>query len=291
MYQCSVGHSTVAPGWSVYSFGTIASTVLSNSCATNGVIGDYVFSNGQAGAVTESGSMGSQIGLQLSVPADRANITLQAIAASVSVSSASGDDAFLGFASANQQLPGAVELPYGGSSDYAASDNWSLPEGARDFEAYVNCSTDRSNPTCDFTDATHVPALSDLVVTLAESVPPTITNVSGSLAASSAAGVTVSGTQTVQFDVSDADSGVRSATLTLVPQAGGAPASTTVDYGDQCSYSSWNACPLSEKGSSISLNTATLPQGVFAVSLKAADAAGNSSSVYLGKIVTQNTPH
>ena len=109
-------------------------------------------------------------------------------------------------------------------------------------------------------------------------MPPTIVNVSGSLAASAAAGETVSGTQTLQFDASDADSGVRSAALTLTPQAGGAPYTTTVDYGAQCSYTSWNACPLSEKGSTITLNTATLPQGAYAVSLKAVDAAGNTGS-------------
>lgn len=291
MYQCSPGHATVAPGWSAYSFGTVASAVLTNTCATSGMIGDYVFSNGQPGAVTENGSMGSQIGLQLMAPADRPDISIESIAARVGVSPVSGDDAWLGFSSSNQGLPGGVELPYGGTSDYTAKEDWSPPQGARDFEMYVNCSTDRSNPTCDFTNATHVPALNDLVLTLTESVPPTIANVSGSLVASAAAGGPVSGTQTLQFDASDADSGVRSAALTLTPQAGGAPQTTTVDYGTQCSYSSWNACPLSEKGSTISLNTAALPQGVYAVSLKAADAAGNTSSVYLGKVVTRNTPH
>ena len=151
MYECSSSHPTVAPGWSTYSFGTIASVVLTDTCATNGMIGDYVFSNGRTGAVTESGNMGSQIGLQLTVPVDRPDISIQSIAASVGVSPASGDDAFLGFASSDQGLPGGVELPYGGTSDYTANDDWSLPEGARDFEIYVNCSTDRSNPTCDFT--------------------------------------------------------------------------------------------------------------------------------------------
>src|ERR1700733_13314513 len=62
MYQCGSASSAVAPGWSVYSFTTVASTVLSNTCANGGAIGDYVFT-GAPGAVTENGSSGSEVGL------------------------------------------------------------------------------------------------------------------------------------------------------------------------------------------------------------------------------------
>ena len=79
MYQCGGASTAVAPGWSVYSFTTVASTVLSNTCANGGAIGDYVFSGGQPGAVTENGSSGSQVGLALNVPASAPDVTIKSI--------------------------------------------------------------------------------------------------------------------------------------------------------------------------------------------------------------------
>ncbi|HLB21184.1 MAG TPA: hypothetical protein VK605_03700, partial [Solirubrobacteraceae bacterium] len=83
MYQCSPGTPTVSPGWSTYGFQTTASTVLSNTCASGGSIGNYVFSNGQAGAVTESGSSGSQVGLAVNVPASAPGVAIRSIHAQV----------------------------------------------------------------------------------------------------------------------------------------------------------------------------------------------------------------
>ena len=160
MYQCAPGVPAVSPGWSVFGNTTNANTVLSNTCSAGGSIGDYVFTDGQAGAVTENGESGSQVGLRIDVPGGAPGVTIHAIKAEVIASAVTGDDAFLEFASAGQSLPGAAELPYGGGSAYTATESWTLPQGARDFEAYVNCSTDRSSPTCDFADSTAVPALS-----------------------------------------------------------------------------------------------------------------------------------
>src|ERR1035438_6805251 len=55
MYQCAPGVPAVSPGWSVFGNSTNASTVLSNTCSAGGRIGHSVFTNGQAGAVTENG--------------------------------------------------------------------------------------------------------------------------------------------------------------------------------------------------------------------------------------------
>ena len=290
MYQCGGASTAVAPGWSVYSFTTVASTVLSNTCANGGAIGDYVFSGGQPGAVTENGSSGSQVGLALNVPASAPDVTIKSITAQAIVSPVPGDDAWLGFASVGQALPGAVELPYGAGGDYTAPEQWTLPQGARDFEMYVNCSTDRSSPTCNFNDSTHVPALNDITLTLADSVPPTVGHVSGTLASAAAAGATVSGKQTLSFDASDTDSGVRSATLTLSPEGEGAPYSTTIDYGSECAYDSWNACPLTQNGSMFTLDTSALAGETYAVDLAASDAAGNDTTDYLGTVATKNVP-
>src|ERR1019366_8237951 len=181
MHQCAPGTPAVSPGWSVFGVNTNASTVLSNTCSTGGAIGDYVASNEQAGAVTENGHSGSQVGLQIDVPASAPGVSIQSIAAEVIGSSVTGDDAFMGFTSAGQVLPGEVELPYGGSN-YTASDSWTLPQGARDFEAHVNCTTDDSSPTCDFADSIGVPALSDITLTLTDSTSPVIKSASGPLA-------------------------------------------------------------------------------------------------------------
>jgi hypothetical protein len=131
MYQCSPGVAAVSPGWSVYGNNTNANTVLSSTCSAGRAIGDYVFTNGQAGAVPESGSNGSQAGLALGVPGSAPGVTIQSIHAEVIASSVTGDDAFLGFSSAGQSLPGLTELPYGGG-DYTNSESWTLPQGTRD---------------------------------------------------------------------------------------------------------------------------------------------------------------
>ena len=174
MYQCAPGVPAVSPGWSVFGNNTNANTVLSNTCSAGGSIGDYVSTNEQAGAVTENGKSGSQVGLRIDVPSSAPGVTIHAIKAEVIGSAVTGDDAFLEFASAGQSLPGATELPYGGSSAYTATESWTLPQGARDFEAYVNCSTDRSSPTCDFADSTAVPALTNITLSLEDNTPPTV---------------------------------------------------------------------------------------------------------------------
>ena len=290
MHQCAPGTPAVSPGWSVYGINTDASSVLSNTCSSGGAIGDSVASNEQAGAVTEKGSSGSQVGLALDVPGSAPDVTIQSITAEVIGSSVTGDDAFMGFTSAGQALPGAVEIPNGGGSNYTASDSWTLPQGARDFEAHVNCSTDGSSPTCYFADSIAVPALNDITLTLEDNTPPVIESASGPLATAAADKSTVAGSQTLSFTAGDADSGVRSATLTLTPQDGETPYTHTFDFAAQCSYDSWNACPLTESVSEFSLNTATLKDDSYTVNLTVTDAAGNTASDSLGTITTAGPP-
>jgi hypothetical protein len=56
MYQCSSSVPTVAPGWSVYESTSLAGQELSNSCASAGAIGDYVFEPGDPGGVRWTGA-------------------------------------------------------------------------------------------------------------------------------------------------------------------------------------------------------------------------------------------
>ena len=290
MYQCAPGTPAVSPGWSVFGVNTITSSVLWNTCSTGGAIGDSVASNEQAGAVTENGHSGSQVGLQIDVPPSAPDVSIQSISAEVIGSSVTGDDAWLGFTSGGQALPGAVELSYGGGSNYTASDSWTLPQGARDFEANVTCSTDDSSPTCYFADSIAVPALNDITLTLIDNTPPAVSSVSGALASAAAAKSTVAGSQLLNFTGVDADSGVRSATLTLSPQGGGAPYTHTFDFSSQCAYDSWNACPLTQTVSGFAVNTSSLKDDSYAVSLAVTDAAGNTASDPLGTIVSDNAP-
>src|ERR1035441_10754018 len=71
-------------------------------------------------------------------------------------------------------------------------------------------------------------------------------NPSGPLAAAAAADATVAGSQPISFTGSDANSGVRAATLTLSPLSGGTPYVHTFAFSGECAYDSWNACPLTE---------------------------------------------
>ncbi len=288
MYQCAPGVPAVSPGWSVFGNTTNANTVLSNTCSAGGSIGDYVFTDGQAGAVTENGESGSQVGLRIDVPVSAPGVTIHAIKAEVIASTVTGDDAFLEFASAGQSLPGATELPYGGGSAYTATESWTLPQGARDFEAYVNCSTDRSSPTCDFADSTAVPALANITLSLEDDTPPTVEDVSGPLAAAAAADTPVAGSQPISFTGSDAGSGVHTATLTLSPLSGGASYVHTFDFSGECAYDSWNACPLTETVSGFTVNTDALADGAYAASLAVTDAAGNVTNDALGSITVSN---
>jgi hypothetical protein len=288
MYQCSAAMPAVSPGWSVFGNDTQANTVLSDSCSAGGNIGVYVFTNEQAGVVTENGHSGSQVGLQIAVPGSLPGVTIHSIKAQVLASSVTGDDAFLGFTSAGQSLPGAVELPYGGGSPYTASESWTLPQGARDFEAYVNCSTDRSSTSCAFADASAVPALSDITLSLEDNTPPKVASVSGPLVTAAASGASVMGSQPISFTASDSESGVRTATLTLSPLNGGAPYVHTFSFSGECAYDSWNACALTQTVSGFAVNTDALANGAYAVSLAITDAAGNVTNDALGSVTVNN---
>ncbi len=61
MSQCSAAVPAVSPGWSTFGNNTNANTALSNTCSAGGSIGDYVFTNEQAGVVTENGSSGGRV--------------------------------------------------------------------------------------------------------------------------------------------------------------------------------------------------------------------------------------
>jgi hypothetical protein len=290
MHQCASGVPAVSLGWSTFGYTTNATSTLHNTCSSGGTIGVYAFTNGQAGAVTENGSSGSEIGLALNVPGSAPDVSISSIGADVLASSVSGDDAFLGFSSEGQALAGSAELPYGGGADYKASESWILPQGARDFEAYVNCTTDRSSPTCYFTDSISLPALSEVTINLIDAVRPTVSSVAGVLASAAASGSTVAGSQAFSFTASDVDSGVHSGTLTLTPKGVGSALTHSFDFSMQCGYDAWNACPVSQSVGGFAVDTSALKDDIYSVDLAIADAAGNVVHDDLGTVTSHNAP-
>ena len=287
MYQCSGAHPSVAPGWSVYGADTTSSTVLSDTCGSGGAIGLYVYANNVPGEFTNAAPGGGSVGLGVNVDGPPA-VTIAAVSAQVTVSPNSGDVAFLGFNSSGTLLPGMVELPYEAAEPYVTTDSWTLPTGATNFTAFVNCSTEKAQPACYFPESTEVPALNDITITLADSVPPSVGDISGSLATAAAHSATVSGAQTIGFTGTDVNSGVRSATLTLTPQNGEAPYTHTFSFAAACTYESWNACLTSENVGPFALETASLSDDTYSVSIAVTDAAGNVTSEGLGTITTRN---
>ena len=289
MYQCTSSLAAVSPGWSVIASETNASTILTDTCSVGGSISDYVFTNKQAGIVTENAGDGSSVGLAINVPASTPGITIHAIQANVTGSAVTGNDAFLVFTSDGQSLPGKIELPYDEGRTYTTTDSWTLPQGAQDFEANVYCTNDRNSPTCDFTESTDVPALNNITLTLEDNTPPAIENVSGPLVTAAAAHTPVTGSQPISFTTTDSGSGVQTATMTLNPLNGGASYTHTLDFSTECAYDSWNACPLTQTVSSYTLNTTPLANGTYDVTLSSTDAAGNTTNDALGSITINNT--
>ena len=179
--------------------------------------------------MTENGHSGSLVGLQVNVPPSAPDVTIQSITAEVTGSAVTGDDAFMGFTSGGQALPGAVELFNGGGSNYSATDSWTLPQGAREPEAHVFCSTD--DGFHDVLRRLDRSALNDITLTLEDDTPPVIEDTCGPLPSADGAAAELSpDRQTLSFTASDADSGVRSATLTLTPRDDETPYTHTFDF-------------------------------------------------------------
>ncbi|HSZ69113.1 MAG TPA: carboxypeptidase-like regulatory domain-containing protein [Solirubrobacteraceae bacterium] len=290
MRQCSASAPSIAPGWSVFTGSTQAVAVLSDGCGSGGLLGDLVESNGQSGAVTEEGSNGGVVGIQVAVPASAPDVTIRSLTAKVTAAPVSGDDAYLGFDSEGQELPCLALLQDSSGVGYQRTDSWTLPQGARYFQTSVYCTTDHSHTTCDFSPASQVPALSEITLTLQDNTPPTISSATGPLASAATSNATVSGTQELSFAGSDTDSGLLSAKLTLTPQAGGAAVTHTFDFSGECAYDSWNACPIKQAVSGYPLDSTTLKDGTYTVDLALTDAAGNTTTNTLGSITTRNAP-
>jgi Bacterial Ig domain len=117
-------------------------------------------------------------------------------------------------------------------------------------------------------------------LTLEENTPPTGRVTGGGLTGTGA----LTGTQSISYTAEDTVSGIRRTELLI----DGQPAATS-DFGSQCAYSNFLACPASESAG-LSWNTASVADGQHSIQLKVQDAAQNTATVYSATITTHNAP-
>lgn len=175
---------------------------------------------------------------------------------------------------------GGVEEADTPKSSTSTPDDFVLPSSTTELTLADYCSNDDAGAGCVF-GAGENPDLELLgaQLTLADSNPP-----SGSVTGGALAGAgSVSGTQSLSYDAHDGDSGVRLVQL----RVDGALAAEN-NYATSCSYTEFLACPASES-STITWNTASVPDGEHTLEVIVEDAAQNTSVIYDGTITTQNT--
>jgi hypothetical protein len=160
-------------------------------------------------------------------------------------------------------------------------DSFVLPSSTTELTLADYCSDDDGPSGCDFGGGGS-PDLEFLggQLTLADSILPTGSVTGGALAGAG----TLSGTASLSYDAQDGTSGVRLVQL----KVDGAPVAQNI-YAASCSYSDFLACPPSES-STITWNTASVPDGQHSLELIVEDAAQNTSVTYDATITTKNTP-
>jgi hypothetical protein len=131
-------------------------------------------------------------------------------------------------------------------------------------------------------------------IDLVDNTPPTVSNVTGPLLA----GGTLSGSQAVSFDASDAQSGVYGGSLVvdgrtvesqILDSNGGACQSLNITSDGQRSFEHAQPCETS-LSATLSLNTSQLAAGQHSLELLVEDAAGDQAIAYDGTITTSGPP-
>jgi hypothetical protein len=162
-----------------------------------------------------------------------------------------------------------------------AADVFQLPSSTTRLTLNDYCSNDDAGQGCNFGGGLEADLLLfGSQLTLEESKPPSGSVTGGGLDA----GASLSGVQSIAYAAQDDDSGVRSVSLLIDGQI-----VAQSDYGAQCPYTNFLACPAREAGV-ISWNSASVPDGRHSAALIVKDAAQNSSVIYAAAITTTNAP-
>lgn len=209
-------------------------------------------------------SLNSNLGVMLQSPS---GITIREMRLVLSVShQSSGSDTFAEVTS-NTGSELIDPTPYSAAASNPAKVYF--PDGTSAVYVYSYCSYDDS-ANCNFPSPTSpVIKIEGMDTTLEDSVPPSAKLNDGSLAANGP----VAGEATLQFTVTDGQSGVRESQLLIDGNA-----VATTNYSSQCSYTNLAACPQSQVNS-MTWNTSTVANGEHRVALRIIDAAGNTQTV------------
>jgi hypothetical protein len=161
-----------------------------------------------------------------------------------------------------------------------------VPTTTRSFYWMLFCGAVASQ-RCDFA-STEPLRLYGVQTTVSESVAPGAAIDGGTLATAGAK----KGTKTVTVTGTDGHSGVQRLEVLLDDVVVG-----TMDYSRDwtrplsyqktgtCSFATWNACPLTQR-ETFAVDTAQVPDGAYALAVRATDAAGNTKTTTAAQPVT-----
>src|SRR5919197_1198307 len=261
MLQCrATAGREVSAGWTTY-----GPAISFDACGADDAFGVWL-------PEMPWGSVG---GLTIGVPTALPHIAIARVDATMSVARERDQYAFL------RWFAGGSILVDREMTGWAETLSRTAPDDARDFGMDVYCSFGVGPVNCHFDDLHRAVVISALTFTLAEYDEPTAQATGGSLLSGGAR----TGTESLTWTASDADSGVRSAVIKLGQRAVG-----TYDFSPGCAYTDWNACPLSQSRT-LDVDTTKVPDDTYPMRIEVADAAGNVRTVETGHtVVVANHP-
>jgi hypothetical protein len=299
MYACDVpGINLPAPtkgAWGYYD--TSGQIGHYDTCVTQaGRGGSYAFAiNYPTGRLQQNGGVGLELSIPASGPHSAVSIervvdwTDTALAASGPGQAPAWG---LNVSAAATAAPGGSSSGFDGTGTTGAGhDSGALPAGTKSRKLGVFCSY-MGGGYADCALPSPFLRIRGIRTTLSEDVQPSATIDGGSLTLPGAR----SGLEAVTYSAADAESGVERVDVLLdgivVASASDARDLTrpVAQQTGDCTYSGLRACPASTSGS-LSLDTANLPDGAYALEVRATDAAGNTRSAAFGAtVVIDNVP-
>jgi hypothetical protein len=231
---------------------------FSDDCARGGGFGV------NAGSLPAS----TQTGVQLVAPASIGirGIRLWLVARLRSTAAPLFAGVFNGNATGSTDFVNLFATP-GGSTLTAPYENPGLPPDTSFYMVSINCG-DGSGTPCAPVD-TNVLEVRGVETTLEENVVPT-GNINGGDLLSGAA---QSGIRSLGYSASDQASGVMAVSVLL-----GSTAAGTSDFTAECAFSDFAGCARARSGS-LSVDTRKVADGIYPVSIRIKDAAGNEQTV------------
>jgi hypothetical protein len=246
-----------------------------NDCQGGGTFG-YHLNEAPAGAV----GFGQEKWFTLSVPSAAPNTTLRELQLSYRFPGHGGNLAFFGVL-ADSTVVHEEQLPV----DRTASPlQVGLPEGTTQLRLRYYCSTANGAQNCTYSSPWQVFQITRARLSLTESVVPSASVDGGTLTGGGAK----SGTKSLAYSATDADSGVERIRIFL-----GSTVVADVDYtGDAsaCPRDSWAACRRDRNGQTASIDTTRVPDGVHELTLVVEDPARNTRTVSGGEVTVDNVP-